>query len=410
MAGLTPPPEEQSFADEPVASRARRNWLRILAFPLVLVALCALTLFLLDTSFGHRLIANRIAAFAPPSGLRITIGRIDGSIYGKARLSDVSLADPQGVFVRVPETELDWRPANWITSGLDIRSLTLRSGTLLRTPHLRPGDPDAPIMPGFDIRIDKLAIERLSVAQDVLGEARQVDLTAGLLIRNGRALIRTQGKFGGEDRLSALLDAEPDRDQFDLKLDYAAPKGGLLASIAGTQQGFQLGIGGAGSWKHWDGALLAHSEGKQLAALQLTNREGTIGLLGLAWPGDQLSGIAAKAAGRVVAIAGHGTLANRKLAGDLNLTGEGLAVQGQGGVDLGANRFEALRLAVQLRAPEALTRRLRLDGARLSATLDGPFRQLTRAGRASRLRRDRHSRTGRAGPWRGPGRIRCSRS
>ena len=377
MAGLLPPPEDEPGAPVPVATRTKRNWLRIAAFPLVLAALAAFVLFLLDTPLGHRFIADRIAAFVPPSGLRIAIGRIDGSIYGKARLSDFSLADPQGVFVRVPETDLDWRPVSWITSGLDIRNLTLRRGTLLRLPKLNPGDPDAPILPGFDIRIDHLTIERLSVAKEVLGEARRVDLTAGVLIRKGRVLIRTDGKLGGGDRLHALLDAEPDRDRFDLKLDYAAPKGGLLAGLAGARQGFQLGIGGAGSWKHWDGALLAQSEGKRMAALQLSNRAGTIGVLGMAWPEDQLSGIAAQAAGRVVAISGHGTLTDRKLAGDLGLIGEGLAVQGKGGVDLGSNRFDGLRLTAQLRAPEALTPGMRLEGARLSATLEGPFRKLS---------------------------------
>ena len=377
MAGLMPPPGDEPVSSEPVASRPGRNWLRILAFPLVLFAMAAFALLLLDTSLGHRLIADRIAGFAPPSGLRIAIGRIDGSIYGNARLSDVSLADPQGVFVRVPEAELDWRPVNWITSGLDIRELTLRRGTLLRMPKLKPGAPDAPILPGFDIRIDHLAIERLSVAKEVLGQARRVDLTAGVRIRKGRALIRADGKLGGDDRLYALLDAEPDRDRFDLKLDYAAPKGGLLAGLAGLQDGLQLGIGGAGSWRHWDGALLAQIAGKRVAALQLTNRAGSYGLLGMAWPEGHLSGVAARAAGRSVAISGHGTLANRMVDGDLSLTGEALAVQGQGAVDLTGNRINGLRIAAQLRAPEALVTGVGLEGARLTARLDGPFRSLT---------------------------------
>ncbi len=377
MAGLMPPPEADPDTAEPVPARRRPRWLRIMAFPLVLAALAAFALFLLDTSLGHRLIADRIAAFAPPSGLRISIGRIDGSIYGKARLNDVSLADPQGVFVRVPEAELDWRPINWITAGLDIRKLTLRRGTLLRVPRLKPGDPSAPILPGFDIRIDHLAIERLNVAKEVFGQARRVDLTAGVLIRKGSALIRADGKLGGGDRLFALLDAEPDRDRFDLKLDYGAPKGGLLAGLAGVQDSLQLGIGGTGSWKHWDGALLAQIGGKRVAALQLTNRAGSYGLLGLAWPEDHLSGLAARAAGRSVAISGHGTLTNRILDGDLGLIGEGLSVQGRGGVDLGGNHFNGLRLAAVLRAPGALVPGVGLEGTRLTAELEGPFRNLT---------------------------------
>mgnify|MGYP000163749740 CR=1 FL=1 len=72
--------------------------------------------------------------------------------------------DPQGVFVRIPECELDWRPVNWIASGLDVRRLILRRGTLLRVPRLNPGDPNAPILPGFDIatwfRVGTVALMR----------------------------------------------------------------------------------------------------------------------------------------------------------------------------------------------------------------------------------------------------------
>ncbi|MEO6716538.1 MAG: translocation/assembly module TamB domain-containing protein [Novosphingobium sp.] len=377
MAGVIPPAGDEPGTAEPPPVRRRTRWLRILVFPLVLAALAAFALLVLDTPLGHRLIADRIAAFAPTSGLRITVGRIEGSIFGKSRLSDVSLADPQGVFARVPEAELDWRLVNWISSGLDIRELTLRRGILLRIPKLKPGDPEAPILPDFDIRIDHLAIERLSVAKGVLGDARRVDLTAGVLIRSGRALIRGDGKLGGGDRLFALLDADPDRDRFDLKLDYAAPKGGLLAGLSGVQDGMQLAIGGKGSWRQWNGALLAQIAGKPVAALQLTNRAGTYGVLGLAWPEGRLSGIAARAAGRSVAISGHGKLANRIVDGAFGLMGEGLAVQGQGGVDLTGNRFIGLRLAAELRSPQAVIPGMGLEGARMTALLEGPFRSLT---------------------------------
>ena len=95
MAGVAPLPDEP--VPEPIARPSRwRHVLRILAFPIVLLGLAALALLALDTPFGHRFIADRIAAFAPPSGLRIAIGRIEGSIYGQAQLRDVSLADPQG--------------------------------------------------------------------------------------------------------------------------------------------------------------------------------------------------------------------------------------------------------------------------------------------------------------------------
>ena len=38
----------------------------------------------------------------PASGLRIRIGRIDGSIWGRTQLRDVRLYDPDGLFAESP--------------------------------------------------------------------------------------------------------------------------------------------------------------------------------------------------------------------------------------------------------------------------------------------------------------------
>lgn len=375
---LLPPEEPAEAGAAPVRPRLRmRLWLKILAVPFVLLILAALALALLDSALGHRLIADRIARIEASSGLRIMVGRIDGSIYGKALLSDVSLADDKGIFARIPETELDWRPYHWFNSGLDVRALVLHRGTLLRVPNFRPGVPNSPILPNFDIRIDRLVVDRLIVAEPVLGKARRVDLTAKVDIHSGRALIRADGRLGGGDRLYALLDSEPDRDRFDLKLDYSAPKGGLLAGLAGANNGLNLSVGGAGGWHKWDGAVLADIEGRRVAALQLTNRAGVYGILGLAWPDGLLNGVAARAAGKSVAIAGHGTFAQRTLKGDLNLIGEGVGLQAHGGVDLAANSFVGLQLASQVRSPDGLFPGTRLENTSLTALLEGPFRQFS---------------------------------
>ena len=365
-------------ADETVASVRPRRWLRRgVLLLLALLGLAGLAVLVLDSPVGHRYVADRIAALAPASGLRISVGRIEGSLYGSARLRDVAFADSQGIFARVPEAELDWRPFSWFRSGLDVRKLVLRRGTLLRLPKLRPGKPDAPLLPNFDIRIDRLQIEQLRVAEGVLGRARRIDLIARADIRKGKAMIRADGRLGGGDRLFVLLDAEPKRDKFDLKLDYSAPEGGLLAGMAGAENSLDLAIGGRGGWRRWDGALLAARDGKRLAALKLTNRSGRYGILGLAWPDGLLTGIASRAAGASVAVAASGTLADSVVKGDANLIGQGLAVQASGAVDLGRNRFEGLKLAAAVRDPAGLLPGLRLDGTKLAATLDGPFRDLT---------------------------------
>ena len=94
-------------------------------------------------------------------------------------------------------------------------------------PELLPGDPDAPLLPDFDIRIDKFEIDNLSLARGVAGDtAQRVDFEAEVDIRSGRVLVDAEGAFGPQDRLDLLLDAEPDGDKFDLALDYRAADDG----------------------------------------------------------------------------------------------------------------------------------------------------------------------------------------
>ena len=152
-----------------------------------LVALVLVALAVLNSPIGQRFIADQIAAAAPASGLRISIGRIEGDIYGRATLHDVVLSDPRGPFLNVPIAELDWRPLNWLWRGLDVRQLVARRGTLLRTPELLPGDPDAPILPDFDIRIDRFELDNFRVARGVVDDrAHRVDLDGKADIRDGR--------------------------------------------------------------------------------------------------------------------------------------------------------------------------------------------------------------------------------
>jgi translocation and assembly module TamB len=178
-----------------------------------LVALIAFGLLVLDSPLGHRLVTDRIAALRVQSGLAIAIGRIDGSLFGAAQLHDVVLADPAGRFMTVPEVDLDWRPlpvlrlVAGLGGGLDIRDLTLHRGLLLRAPRLNPADPNAPILPDFDIRIDRLAVDGMTVAPGLAGARRRIDLVARAQVHDGRVVLACDGRLGGRDKLSLHLDS-----------------------------------------------------------------------------------------------------------------------------------------------------------------------------------------------------------
>ncbi|WP_084355853.1 translocation/assembly module TamB domain-containing protein [Novosphingobium lentum] len=345
----------------------------------VLLALLALmgAAVLLDSSLGHRFVIDRIAALTPGSGLRIQIGRIEGSLFGESKLHDITLSDPQGKFLTVPDAELDWRPFSWLKRGLDIRSLALHRGHLLRAPKMRPGDPSSPVLPNFDIRIDKLVIDNLTVEKGVMGERRRVDLAAKADIRKGRALLDVNGKLGGGDKLVLHLDSEPDRDKFDLALDYAAPRGGLLASLAGAQSSVRMIAAGKGGWHNWQGWAWVSQDAKPLAAFLLGNRAGRYNAMGQAYPDGLLSGTAAKLIGPKLSLAFDGTMVNSVVEGKLDAVGAGFRANSGGALDLGNNAARGLVIKALVTRGDLLMASPRIDGLQIAATLDGPFRNLS---------------------------------
>src|SRR3546814_6088985 len=107
---------------------------------------------LLDTGAGHRFVVARVAALSPSSGLKIRIGRIEGSIYKNAVLQDVRLYDNKGLFLSSPRVELDWWPFAWLSNRLGIDRFSMATATMHRWPQFKPSVKEGPILPDFDDR------------------------------------------------------------------------------------------------------------------------------------------------------------------------------------------------------------------------------------------------------------------
>ncbi len=386
MADETPPamPESPPVPpQEPPVVVVRRKWRalrwgqRIALLLALVVGLVLGGLVVLDSSLGHRFVVDRIAALTPGSGLRIRIGRIEGSLFGTSKLRDIVLSDPQGRFMTVPEAELDWRPFSWVKRGLDVRLLALHRGTLLRAPRLNPGDPNAPTLPNFDIRIDKLVVDNLTIAKGIVGEKRRVDVAARADISGGKALVDLNGKLGGRDKLVLHLDSEPDRNKFELNLLYNAPKDGLLAAMTGVKKDVRARIAGSGKFTDWHGWAYARQDGEKLAAFTLDNRSGQYRLAGQAFPVGLLAGTAKAAVGDKLSLVYDGTFESSVADGQLFATGAAFRVAAKGALDLGNNRANDLGIKVMATRPERLLGEPKLAGVRLDALLDGQFTDLS---------------------------------
>jgi translocation and assembly module TamB len=359
--------------------RIRPDWPRrlaneLLALFIALLFLLAGLLVLLDSAPGHRFIIDQLGRMETASGLRIRIGRIDGSIFGKSQLRNVSVADSRGVFLTSPNIKLDWTPGAWLDNKLHVDSLTAERVALIRLPKLKPSTSKGPILPGFDIHIGELRIDRLDIGAQVGGKARSGSVRGKADVNHGRALVELAAVLNnGGDRIAVHLDAEPDRNRFDMFTRVIAPADGLVPALIGTKRAMNLTIGGKGSWTRWRGTAALDLSGRPTARLALGVDSGRYRLQGQWAPAQFLTGKFQRLTYPVVTIRGDATLNERLLHGQLSVSSPELRAVAKGALDLGANRYRGMRLGIDLLTPPALFKNMTGRSVRMVWTLDGPM-------------------------------------
>jgi translocation and assembly module TamB len=338
-----------------------------------LLAILGAALLIVDTDIGHRYVAERIAAIRTANGLRFAVGRIDGSLYGETRLVDLRVYDLDGLVFQAPQVELDWSPVKWLSNRLEIRRLIIPRATLLHTPRTRPTKRRRPILPEFDIRIGRLAVDRLTLAKPVLGSARVGRLTGQADIRSGRALVELAALVEGSDRLALRIDAEPARDVFDIDVSARGAAGGVLSRMAKARAPVALDVTGDGNWAQWRGTALGRIGATRVVDLALAQAAGRYTLSGVLAPSTLLSGKLQRLTTPRILVNGTAGFANRRLDGQLSLRTPALAIDTTGTVDLAANVYRNVRIKARLLRPPALFGNMTGNAVELRAILEGPF-------------------------------------
>jgi len=345
----------------------------------IVVAIGAFLLWL-NTDSGRRFVVSQINAFETVSGLKVHVGRIEGSVFSRVRLIDVALVDPHGAFLRAPEADLDYRPFGYFRSHIDIRTLDIPQARLSRLPELRPGDPNAPLLPDIDVDVGRLHIGRLLVDPAVTGRRHLLGLDSRIRIADGRAQIALNARtvagpgLAGGDRVVLNLDAVPEANRLGIALALRGPGDGFIAGLIGTDREVRARIDGRGDWARWQGRAQAMLGGTGLADLAVTGRDGTFTFTGPLRPALVLTGPAQRLAAPLAQLNLIARLDHRRADIRLRMNSRALALAAEGLVDLGQNRYQDLRLAARLIEPGAIAPDLSGRDVRLAMILNGPFR------------------------------------
>lgn len=368
---------------EPNAIAPRRSWpiavLRWAGLGLLgLVLLLALFLAGLNSDAGRRFVVTQVEKYEFENGMKIGIGRLDGSLYGQMIVRNFTLSDPKGVFLASPEVRIDWRPFAYLSNHIDVRSASAATMTMRRIPAFRiVPDTGEPLLPDIDIDVGALRVDRFIFEPAVAGERQEARIAGKIAIADRRAQItadaETIGANAKGDTLKLLLDAVPEANRLALTLDVQAPQGGVLAAFGGFAEPLTARVTGRGDWKAWNGQLDADLGTAPLARLALSGRDGVFAVKGVTQASRLFSGPAASLLGPQTAIDLTARLDARKADLDGRLSSDAFRLGVSGGVDLGSSRYEALQLAFVLLRPGAVAPSVRANGVRATATLDGAF-------------------------------------
>ncbi len=395
-SGETPdgPPDMADMAPDDVRPRSWWRWL-LVALLLVAVLLAAIVpaglWFLSETPRGRAFVAEKVSGLSPASGIRYEVGRIDGSLLSKFDLVDVVVKDLDGTLALIPIARVDWEPVTLVGRLVSINRIDVPEVRILRMWAINPRDPDEPLLPDIDIRVGRFDVSRLVLEKPLLGRREVLRALGRADIRAGRVLLDMQATAEAGDRLLLLLDAEPDRDHFDLKADLRAPAGGMISTATKIDQPLTVLASGNGTWARWRGQLNADMGApgdadedtgaavQRLVALNIQADDGLFRVRGALNPAPLMSSpmvdfvrpnidvdLTARRAPPSGLLGTDSRFELRFVA-----SSQALALSGGGIIDTRNNRLDGVRMESVLKAPQLINPGLSGRGMRATITADG---------------------------------------
>ncbi|MGD9979217.1 MAG: translocation/assembly module TamB domain-containing protein [Hyphomonadaceae bacterium] len=163
---------------------------------------------------------------------RLTIDDVSGGWLGSLRAGTVTIEDEEGLWLEAHDVELNWAPQDILFGGMRLHAARANSITIARQPVLLERRPSSGA--DFDVRIDELHIERLALAEAVVGATAEfsADLALDLRDEDLRAVDLALRRLDSEDdRLTARYHSG---DSYAFSLDLHSAPGGVIARALGV--------------------------------------------------------------------------------------------------------------------------------------------------------------------------------
>ena len=143
------------------------------------------------TRSGKSMLADFVSRAASSENMKLDIGAIEGPLSAHPMLRDISLADKDGVWLKIDHVEMDWSRLPLASLRVDIDRIDIGRVDMLRRPIPAPAaamKPTAPaparkvsddVAPDLPVRfrLGAFQLDALALAAPVLGEPATLTLT-----------------------------------------------------------------------------------------------------------------------------------------------------------------------------------------------------------------------------------------
>ncbi|MBY5902919.1 filamentous hemagglutinin adherence factor [Rhizobium leguminosarum] len=242
----------------------------------LILAVAALAIFGF-TSFGARIVTEKIASTLSNRDMTIQVHEPQGLLTGGLRAAEISISDTRGVFAEIHGIAIDWNPLALLTGTFHAKRFEIEAINVLRKPvRTLPSRPGAENSGGFalpiKVDIDRVALPDIKLAAPVAGRAFALAAEGSLSANGdgGEAVVNVSRHAVPDARLAADIAYAPAENRLRLKAQLSEPKGGLLAGFLGLPDSpaVNIDLDGQGPISDWKGKVQAALDGQQRAAIE----------------------------------------------------------------------------------------------------------------------------------------------
>lgn len=203
---------------------------------------------------------------------QIRLGQIDGALSSDVTISEITIADRDGVWLRIEGAHLVWSRLALLRGQLDVDLLEAESIEVSRPPNAPQEDtpeeaqfevPELPV--GVDI--DQLNVPRIEIAQGVIGPAVSMSVEGEMHLNDGSLESSLQIERLDEPG-SLVLQANFSNESrvLDLNLSLSEPENGVVANALNIpgRPAVTFEIEGSGPLDSFEADIALTADGEQL--------------------------------------------------------------------------------------------------------------------------------------------------